>query len=72
MKQFFLGHMYLELQMNDEALEIYDFLQQNGFSKNSYVVAQIAVAYHNRRGNQKIVIKIEQFIITYVLQNIFN
>jgi anaphase-promoting complex subunit 8 len=50
MKHFFLGHMYLELQMNDEALEIYEFLQNNGFSKNSYVLAQIAIAYHNRRG----------------------
>ncbi|KAF4526395.1 hypothetical protein B566_EDAN012685 [Ephemera danica] len=49
MKNFFLGHMYLELQMNEEALEIYEFLQLNGFSRNSYVLAQIALAYHNRR-----------------------
>lgn len=49
MRQFFLGHMYLELQMNEEALEIYEFLQLNGFSRNSYVLAQIALAYHNRR-----------------------
>ncbi|CAB3382579.1 Hypothetical predicted protein [Cloeon dipterum] len=48
-KYFFIGHMYLELQMNEEALEIYMFLKESGFEKCSYLNAQIALAYHNKR-----------------------
>lgn len=48
-KQFFIALMYLELQLNDEALKIYQDLQENGFHKSTYVVALIAVAYHNQR-----------------------
>ena len=49
-KQFFLAQMYLELQLNDEALRIYQELEENGFHKSSYIVAQVAVAFHNMRG----------------------
>ena len=42
--------MYLELQLNDEALRIYQELEENGFHKSSYIVAQVAVAFHNMRG----------------------
>ncbi|XP_059471871.1 cell division cycle protein 23 homolog [Neocloeon triangulifer] len=48
-KYFFIGYMYLELQMNEEAIEIYNFLKESGFEKCSYVDAQIAIAYHNKR-----------------------
>ena len=50
MKQFFLGHTYLEQQRNEDALDIYFALQQNGFDKSTYLIAQAAIAFHNRRG----------------------
>ncbi|PSN36214.1 Cell division cycle protein 23 [Blattella germanica] len=49
MKQFFLGHTYLEQQLNEDALEIYCALQQHGFSRSTYLIAQAAIAFHNRR-----------------------
>ncbi len=52
MRQFFLGQMYLELQMNDEATRIYTQLSKNGFSNSTYVMAQIALSYHNLRGTR--------------------
>jgi len=42
--------MYLELQMNEEAIDIYNFLKESGFATCSYLNAQIAIAYHNKRG----------------------
>lgn len=50
MKQFFLAHMYLELQLLDEGLALYCELQLMGFEKNGYVLAQTAIAVHYRRG----------------------
>ncbi|XP_073986828.1 cell division cycle protein 23 [Rhodnius prolixus] len=49
MKHFFLGHAYLEQQLNDEALKIYTDLQNAGFSQSTYLLAQIANAHHNKR-----------------------
>jgi len=49
MKYFFLGHAYLEYQMNNEALEIYSELQNAGFSESNYLLAQTAIAHHNKR-----------------------
>uniref|UniRef100_A0A2R5LLS6 Cyclosome subunit 8 n=1 Tax=Ornithodoros turicata TaxID=34597 RepID=A0A2R5LLS6_9ACAR len=49
MKKFFIGHTYLELQLNEEVLEIYHQLQSNGFESSTYLMAQIAIAYHNMR-----------------------
>jgi len=49
MKHFFLGHSFLELQLNDDALNIYFSLQQHGFQKSTYLIAQTAIAFHNRR-----------------------
>ncbi|GLG95826.1 Cell division cycle protein 23-like protein [Gryllus bimaculatus] len=49
MKQFFLGHTYLDQQLNDEALDIYWMLRQNGFENSHYILAQTAIAFHNRR-----------------------
>ncbi|XP_028842596.1 cell division cycle protein 23 homolog [Denticeps clupeoides] len=48
-KDFFLAHMYTELQMIPEALHKYKCLIDVGFSKSTYIISQIAVAYHNIR-----------------------
>lgn len=45
-----MGHMYTELQMIKEALQKYQSLMEAGFSKSTYIISQIAVAYHNIRG----------------------
>ena len=50
MKQFFLAHTCLELQLNEEAFRLYTLLSEKGFGHSTYVMAQIAVAYHNLRG----------------------
>ncbi|XP_020281647.1 cell division cycle protein 23 homolog [Pseudomyrmex gracilis] len=48
MQHFFIAHMYLELQLIDESLEIYCQLQ-NTFKTSPYVQAQTAIAVHYRR-----------------------
>ena len=50
MKEFFIAHTYLELQLNEEALKRYTNLSENGFSTSTYIISQIAVAHHNVRG----------------------
>lgn len=50
MRDFFLAHMFTELQMITEALQKYQSLKEAGFSKSTYIISQIAVAYHNIRG----------------------
>ncbi|XP_039629745.1 cell division cycle protein 23 homolog [Polypterus senegalus] len=52
-KEFFLAHMYTELQMIEEALQKYQSLIEAGFSKSTYIISQIAVAYHNIRDIDK-------------------
>ena len=52
MKHFFVAHTYLEQQLNDEALQIYTELQNSGFSESTYLLAQTAIAHHNKRGFQ--------------------
>ncbi|CAH1240116.1 CDC23 [Branchiostoma lanceolatum] len=49
MKQFFLAHCYLELQMNEDALTQLQGLADKGFSLSTWVKAQTANAYHNMR-----------------------
>lgn len=46
-----MAHMYTELQMIKEALQKYQKLIEAGFSKSTYIISQIAVAYHNIRGS---------------------
>ncbi|XP_014675357.1 PREDICTED: cell division cycle protein 23 homolog [Priapulus caudatus] len=46
-RQFFLAHTYLELQMNEEALRLYLDLQENGFKQSTYIMAQIAICLQN-------------------------
>ncbi|ESO98293.1 hypothetical protein LOTGIDRAFT_114719, partial [Lottia gigantea] len=48
-KQLFFANVYLELQLNEEPLKIYQLFLDNGFSKSKYIISQIAVAYHNMR-----------------------
>lgn len=50
MKYFFLGHTYLEQLDNDEALDLYMNLREQGFEKSSYLLAQMAIIYYNKRG----------------------
>lgn len=50
MKQFFIAHTYIELYLNDEGLKQYEELQAIGFKNCIYVTAQMALAYHNKRG----------------------
>uniref|UniRef100_A0A1B6E2C3 Cdc23 domain-containing protein n=2 Tax=Clastoptera arizonana TaxID=38151 RepID=A0A1B6E2C3_9HEMI len=49
MTKFFLGYTYLELQLNEKALDMYNQLKNLGFEKSNYVHAQIAISYHNKR-----------------------
>ena len=48
-KNIFLAHTYLELQLNEQALEIYDALQAAGLHESTYLLAQVAIAFHNMR-----------------------
>jgi anaphase-promoting complex subunit 8 len=52
MKQFFIAHAYCEMQLNEEALELYMELKAHGFSKSTYVMAQIALAQHGLKGTR--------------------
>lgn len=57
-----MAHMYTELQMIKEALEKYQSLIEAGFSKSTYIISQIAVAYHNIRGfNVTFTFKVDVF-----------
>ncbi|WAR22047.1 CDC23-like protein, partial [Mya arenaria] len=42
MKQFFVAMVFLELQLNEEALKIYQDLEENGFEQSTYIVSNIA------------------------------
>merc|ERR1719431_705730 len=48
-KFFFLAYSYLELQLNEQALALYQELFKVGFAESTHVVAQMALAYHNMR-----------------------
>ncbi|XP_016964271.3 cell division cycle protein 23 homolog [Drosophila biarmipes] len=53
MRHFFMAHTYLELYLNDDGLKIYEDLQASGFSKSIYLIAQMALVYHNKRDVDK-------------------
>lgn len=65
-----MAHMYTELQMIKEALQKYQNLIEAGFSKSTYIISQIAVAYHNIRGLLYI-FSIKMLLIQRVLQGQF-
>ncbi len=48
-RHFFLAHTHLELQLNEQALETYFGLQAGGLHESTYVLAQVAIAFHNMR-----------------------
>ncbi|KAK2190637.1 hypothetical protein NP493_72g01031 [Ridgeia piscesae] len=48
-KQLFLAHTYLELQMNEEAMKMYENADKCGLTRSTYIMAQKALAYHNLR-----------------------
>lgn len=50
MRQFFMAYASLEQLSNDESLEIYTKLHAQGFNRSSFLIAQTAIVYHNRRG----------------------
>ncbi|XP_055386594.1 cell division cycle protein 23 homolog [Condylostylus longicornis] len=53
MKQIFLGHAYIELYLNDEGFKQFEALEAIGFEKCTYILSQIAIAYHNKRDVDK-------------------
>ena len=50
MKPLFLAHTYLELHLNEEALKLYEEMSEAGMGHSTYIMSQIALAYHNFRG----------------------
>ncbi|XP_017778354.1 PREDICTED: cell division cycle protein 23 homolog [Nicrophorus vespilloides] len=52
-KQFFLAYVYLEQLNNDEALDICTRLQVEGFENSTFIKAQTAIVYHNKRDLNK-------------------
>jgi len=48
-KQVFLAHTYLELQLNELAINIYFGLTKAGLQESTYIMAQVAIAFHNMR-----------------------
>lgn len=55
-KYFFMAHTYLEQLNNDEALKIYNALYSMGLQNSTYIMSQIALGHHNRRGTLMIII----------------
>ena len=48
-RHLFTAHTYLELQQNEEALQIYFGLTGAGLQDSTYLMAQVAIAFHNMR-----------------------
>jgi len=61
-KYMFVAHAYVELHLNQQALEIYFGLQSGGLSESTYLLAQIAIAYHNMRQVTEAVEKFQQLL----------
>lgn len=51
LSHFFLGHAHLERKSVEEAIDAYEALKANGFDQFTYLNAQLAVAYHDLRGD---------------------
>jgi len=49
-KYFFIAQVYLELQLNSDALRCYEKLRTSHFACSTYVMSQLAMAHHNIRG----------------------
>lgn len=61
-KHFFIGFACLDRLNNDDALEVYSHIHSQGFENSSYVLAQTANVYHNRRELEKAVETFEELI----------
>jgi len=61
-KYMFIAHAYIELHLNQQALEIYFGLQTGGLGNSTYLLAQIAIAYHNMRQVTEAVEKFQQLL----------
>ncbi|XP_050548067.1 cell division cycle protein 23 homolog [Daktulosphaira vitifoliae] len=62
MHLIFLAHVYLDFQLTDKALQIYNDILQYGnevFQKWPYLRCQLAISYHNKR---EIVQSVNEFI----------
>lgn len=76
-KLFFLAHTYLEQLNNDEAIQIYTNLSSQGLENSTYIMSQLALGHHNRRGKLYIKHLIHlasfiNFIKNNVVINTFN
>jgi len=71
-KQIFLAHTYLELQQNEQAVQIYDGLSNAGLAESTYIMAQVAIAYHNMRRVEEAVTYFKQLgeVDPYRLDNL--
>ncbi|XP_014216775.1 cell division cycle protein 23 homolog isoform X2 [Copidosoma floridanum] len=61
-KQFFMAHTYLKLQLLNECLEIYYTLQTFGFERNGYLLSQTAIAVHHKRDVDTAIATFQQII----------
>ncbi|CAG5127621.1 unnamed protein product, partial [Candidula unifasciata] len=48
-RSLFMAKVYMELQLHEEALNIYRIFMERGFAQSPYIVAQVAVTYHDMR-----------------------
>ncbi|XP_059169104.1 cell division cycle protein 23 homolog [Physella acuta] len=48
-RSLFMAKVYMELQLHEDALSIYRTFMDRGFSESTYIVAQVAVTYHDIR-----------------------
>jgi len=71
-RQVFMAHTYLELQQNEQAVRIYDGLSQAGLAESTYIMAQVAIAYHNMRQVEEAVVYFKQLgeVDPYRLDNL--
>ncbi|KAF5303006.1 hypothetical protein FQR65_LT08335 [Abscondita terminalis] len=72
MKSFCLAHVYLEQLNSEDALDIYYDLHGQGFDKSTYIMAQMAIAYHNRRELDKAIMMFKDLLLLdpYRLDNL--
>lgn len=49
MKAIFLAHAHVELLLSDKGIRLFSELQKSGFKNSTYMIAQIAKAFHNKR-----------------------
>lgn len=61
MHLLFIAHMFIEFQITDRAISIYNDILKQGhsvFQNWPYLQAQFAIAHHNKRGKYYLIIHI--------------